>query len=90
MSLYQSVAYKDADNTSSITNNQMWTGEWSILIISNNGDGNPIAYERDFALSVGVPVTATVCVSPSHSGCIQLTFLVYSHPYRVLDNHPYR
>lgn len=32
---------------------QMSTGEWTILVIGNNGDGNPFAYERDFSLTVG-------------------------------------
>lgn len=40
---------------------QLYTGDWSVLIISNNGDADPIAYERDFYLSVGIPATVTVC-----------------------------
>ncbi|TKX23282.1 hypothetical protein C1H76_4349 [Elsinoe australis] len=39
--------------------NQLVTGEWSVLIISNNGNGTPIAYERDLYLTVGVPTTIT-------------------------------
>jgi hypothetical protein len=31
----------------------MASGEWSILVIGNNADGNPFAYERDFNLTVG-------------------------------------
>lgn len=38
--------------------NQLSDGEWSILILSNNGpNGEPIAYERDFVLSVGPQIT---------------------------------
>ncbi|KAL1297196.1 hypothetical protein AAFC00_004766 [Neodothiora populina] len=37
----------------------MFTGDWSVIIISNNGDSDPIAYERDFYVSVGVPQTYT-------------------------------
>lgn len=37
----------------------MFSGDWSILVISNNGDADPIAYERDFYLTVGVPDTTT-------------------------------
>ena len=48
-------------STCSIDKDQMWSGDWSIVIISNNGDAAPIAYERDFYLSVGVPSTQTVC-----------------------------
>lgn len=38
----------------------MFSGDWSVLIISNNGDADPIAYERDFYLTLGTPVTTTV------------------------------
>jgi len=48
-------------STCPIDKDQMWSGDWSIVIISNNGDADPIAYERDFYLSVGAPVTQTVC-----------------------------
>lgn len=43
-----------------IEKDQMWSGDWSIVILSNNGAADPIAYERDFYLSVGIPVTQTV------------------------------
>ncbi|KAG9694475.1 hypothetical protein KCU95_g5619, partial [Aureobasidium melanogenum] len=46
-------------STCPMDKNEMWTGDWSLLIISNNGDGDPIAYERDFYLSVGIPSTIT-------------------------------
>ena len=46
-------------STCPLDKDQMWTGDWSVLIISNNGDGDPIAYERDFYLSVGLPSTIT-------------------------------
>ncbi|KAL1588707.1 hypothetical protein WHR41_02494 [Cladosporium halotolerans] len=47
--------------TCPLEKNQLWTGPWSVIIISNNGDeGEPIAYMRDFSLSVGIPVTTTV------------------------------
>ena len=39
---------------------QLYTGDWSLLIISNNGDCDPIAFERDFFLSVGPQSTETV------------------------------
>lgn len=46
----------------------LWSGAWSVIIISNNGDkGDPIAYQRDFSLEVGVPSTMTVWFS---LGCI--------------------
>lgn len=47
-------------------------GNWSVIIISNNGDsGEPIAYERDFTLTVGPQSTSTVFQpSPSSNGLI--------------------
>ncbi|QDS75105.1 hypothetical protein FKW77_007220 [Venturia effusa] len=39
--------------------NQLFSGAWSVVIISNNGAAAPIAYQRDFSLSVAPQVTAT-------------------------------
>lgn len=44
----------------------MWSGDWSVILISNNGDGTPIAYERDFSLTVGVPSTVWVSIVRLH------------------------
>ncbi|CAD0105812.1 unnamed protein product [Aureobasidium uvarum] len=38
---------------------KMYTGDWSLVVISNNGDADPIAYQRDFSLQVGTPTTMT-------------------------------
>jgi len=46
-------------STCPMDKDQLWTGDWSVLVISNNGDADPIAYERDFFLSVGIPSTTT-------------------------------
>jgi hypothetical protein len=46
-------------STCPMDKDQLWTGDWSVLVISNNGDADPIAYERDFYLSVGIPSTTT-------------------------------
>lgn len=40
-------------STCPLEKDQMSSGEWTILVIGNNGDGNPFAYERDFTLTVG-------------------------------------
>ena len=40
-------------STCPLEKDQMSTGQWTILVIGNNGDGNPFAYERDFNLTVG-------------------------------------
>ncbi|KAF2706996.1 hypothetical protein K504DRAFT_384493 [Pleomassaria siparia CBS 279.74] len=47
-------------STCPITKGQLYSGDWSVVIISNNGDAAPIAYERDFSLSVGPQSTSTV------------------------------
>ncbi|KAF2001989.1 hypothetical protein P154DRAFT_463582, partial [Amniculicola lignicola CBS 123094] len=47
-------------STCPIQKSQLYSGLWSILILSNNGDGgDPIGYERDFSLSVGPQSTST-------------------------------
>jgi hypothetical protein len=44
-----------------IMKSSLTTGDWSVIVISNNGDsGDPIAYERDFSLTVGPQSTSTV------------------------------
>ncbi|OCL00380.1 uncharacterized protein K441DRAFT_533440 [Cenococcum geophilum 1.58] len=47
-------------STCPLNKNQLSSGAWSVLILSNNGDGDPIAYERDFSLDVGPQSTSTV------------------------------
>lgn len=48
-------------STCPLKKNELWTGDWSVIIISNNGEnGDPIAYMRDFALKVADPTTVTV------------------------------
>ncbi|CAK1358548.1 unnamed protein product [Cercospora beticola] len=42
-----------------ITKNEMTSGSWSVIVIGNNGDGSPFGWQRDFTLTVGVPVTIT-------------------------------
>ena len=59
------IHHKVPSNTSQLSTcplekDQMSSGEWTILVIGNNGDGNPFAYERDFSLTVGPQETATV------------------------------
>ncbi|TIA34574.1 hypothetical protein D6C78_06740 [Aureobasidium pullulans] len=38
---------------------KLYSGDWSMIVISNNGDADPIAFQRDFSLSVGTPTTIT-------------------------------
>lgn len=50
----------DQLSTCPMQKDQMWTGDWSVILISNNGDADPIAYQRDFSLTVASPITETV------------------------------
>ena len=55
--------------TCPIEKDQMTSGEWSILVIGNNADGNPFAYERDFSLTVGCdrPYTSSLVDSANQN-----------------------
>ena len=45
---------------SPITKAQLISGIWDLETLSNNGNGDPIAYQRQISLSVGPQVTTTV------------------------------
>ncbi|KAF2189542.1 hypothetical protein K469DRAFT_700748 [Zopfia rhizophila CBS 207.26] len=47
-------------STCPILKSQMVSGDWMILILGNNGDGNPFAWQRDIALDCGPQATTTV------------------------------
>jgi hypothetical protein len=47
-------------STCPLEKDDLWSGAWSVIIISNNGNEAPIAYQRDFSLSVGIAATTTV------------------------------
>lgn len=47
-------------STCPIRKSQMFSGDWMILILGNNDDGNPFAWERDLYLDCGPQVTSTV------------------------------
>lgn len=51
--------------TCPIDKDQLYSGDWSLIIISNNGNCAPIAFERDFSLSVGPQSTVTVSAEPT-------------------------
>ncbi|EME45698.1 hypothetical protein DOTSEDRAFT_87980 [Dothistroma septosporum NZE10] len=46
--------------TCPIDENQLVSGNWQLIIISNNGQCDPIDYVRQFSLEVGEQVTTTV------------------------------
>jgi len=58
------LTVKLANPNSPIQKNQLSSGNWSVVVITNNGDGEQAAYERDFYLSVGQQSTVTV-ICPS-------------------------
>jgi hypothetical protein len=45
----------------------MISGEWIILILGNNGDGNPFAWERDLYLDCGPQATTTITQTATFS-----------------------
>lgn len=47
-------------NCTQFPKNELYTGDWTLLILSNNGDANPLANQRDFSLIVGPQSTETV------------------------------
>jgi hypothetical protein len=50
----------ETDTCNDWPQDKLYSGDWSLVVISNNGDADPIAFQRDFALSVGTPTTITV------------------------------
>lgn len=50
-------------NLSGIQKDNLVSGEYSILVLSNNGAEDPIAYQRDFSLLVGPQQTTTVSLT---------------------------
>ncbi|KAK5118218.1 hypothetical protein LTR85_008198 [Meristemomyces frigidus] len=59
--------------TCPIEKSQLVSGNYSLLTIGNNGNGNPFAYQRDFNLTVGQQQTAMVTVTKPYTLSIQST-----------------
>jgi hypothetical protein len=72
----QSTEMNNANCCSPLAKNNpmMVSGDWSILILSNNGDGDPIAFERDFVVTVGAQATTTT--TPSVTAWVTVTPVV--------------
>lgn len=47
-------------STCPIEKAQMESGNWTIVVVGNNGDGKPFAWQRDFSLSVAPQQTTTI------------------------------
>ncbi|QIW96493.1 hypothetical protein AMS68_002011 [Peltaster fructicola] len=56
--------------------NQLYTGEWSLIVVSNNGNGDPIAYQRDFSLIVGPQQTLTAATPTITGGSAGTTTII--------------
>lgn len=52
--------YTDETTTCSISKNQMYTGDWKLILLDNNGNGSTFNAQRLLHLSVGEQVTSVV------------------------------
>ncbi|KAG9554199.1 hypothetical protein KCU71_g9125, partial [Aureobasidium melanogenum] len=64
-------------STCDIEKDQMVSGTWGLILISNNGDGDPLAAQRTFSLTVGTQATATI--TPTITFNMTTTPTVTSH-----------
>lgn len=61
-----------------MTKNQLVSGNYTLIVFGDNGDGNPFSYQRDFQLNVGPQ--ATVTVTPT------ITFNVTQAPHTTVTS----
>ena len=52
--------YTDVTSTCPILKNQMYSGDWTLVLLDNNGNGSSFNANRHLHLSVGAQVTSTV------------------------------
>jgi hypothetical protein len=71
-------------STCPIEDDQMSSGEWTILVIGNNGDGDPFAYERDFSLTVGPQETTSATQTVTYT---QTSTPVVNTTSKILLSH---
>ncbi|KAK0875115.1 hypothetical protein LTR91_013763 [Friedmanniomyces endolithicus] len=60
-------------STCPVLKGQMSSGNWSILTLGNNGNGDPFSYQRDFTLQVGPQQTVTTTVHAPYTLTLQST-----------------
>ncbi|KAK1814195.1 hypothetical protein LTR12_011393 [Friedmanniomyces endolithicus] len=60
-------------STCPVLKSQMSSGNWSILTLGNNGNGDPFSYQRDFTLQVGPQQTVTTTVYAPYTLTLQST-----------------
>ncbi|KJX92684.1 hypothetical protein TI39_contig5832g00023 [Zymoseptoria brevis] len=69
-------------STCPVNKNDLHTGSWGVVIISNNGDAEPIAFDRRFSLVVGEPATTTF--TPTVTATVVSTPIVNSTSTSVM------
>ncbi|KAJ9635074.1 hypothetical protein H2199_008560 [Coniosporium tulheliwenetii] len=82
---YTNLTPDDTDQlaTCPLNKDQLTSGEWSVVVLSNNGaSGEPIAYQRDFYLSVGI--IPTYIVTPTVTGTAVVT-PIYNYTSTTTD-----
>lgn len=65
-------------STCPVLKSQLNSGEYLILALGNNGDGNPFAYQREFSISAGPQQTSTVTPTATYSVTVTPTVNVES------------
>ena len=60
-----------------LTKNEMVTGDYELTLLSNNGDGDPFANQRDFYVSAGPQQTVTVRI------LLPLLEVVFANPLQA-------
>ncbi|RMX89684.1 hypothetical protein D0869_00693 [Hortaea werneckii] len=81
-------------STCPLEKQQMWSGDWTVVIISNNGEkGCPIAIQRDFELTVAEPSTemytptVTIPTGNAFHSYEYLLLLTHSSDYTCGNQH---
>lgn len=64
----------------------MYTGEWSIIVISNNGNGDPVNFQRDFYLDFGDGSGASASATSTSSSLLSETTLLSSISEATLES----
>ena len=54
-------------STCPISKNQLYSGDWTILVLGNNGDDDSFAYQRVIDLTVGPQQTTTVTPTATYN-----------------------
>ena len=72
-------------STCPVLKNQLTSGEYLILVLGNNGNGNPFAWQREFSLDAGPQQTSTVTPTVTYSVTTTPTVITTS---KCRQRHP--